>query len=108
MEALYIKISKFSIGSLFFDRYLFFDVEPYLADQLFIRRRIRVWFDREYEKDGSPYVAILCRVRKRDSAAFLAALEDLQKKMLLCGHPDYEERVGAIIKEMHGRERNAS
>jgi len=52
-EKLYWTISKFSIRSLFYDYFVFFDTTPYLADQLFIRHEVRVWFDREYAKDGS-------------------------------------------------------
>ena len=41
-EKLYLTISKFSIRSLFYDYFMFFDTTPYLADQLFIRHEVRV------------------------------------------------------------------
>ena len=50
-EKLYLTISKFSIRSLFYDYFMFFDTTPYLADQLFIRHEVRVWFDSEYAKE---------------------------------------------------------
>ena len=40
-EKLYWTISKFSIRSLFYDYFVFFDTMPYLADQLFIRHEIK-------------------------------------------------------------------
>ena len=36
-----------------------------------------------------PYRVIICRCRKRDVRAFMAAASELTNKMLLCGYPDY-------------------
>lgn len=96
-EKLYWTIEKFSLR---FDYFVFFDVYPYLADQVFIRHRVRVWFDCEYEKEGSPYLAIFCHVRKKDVTEFLSALEDLKKSMILCGYPSYEDDVAAMMNTM--------
>lgn len=114
-EKLYWTISKFSIRSLFYDYFVFFDTMPYLADQLFIRHEVRVWFDREYAKDGSPYLAIFCHVKKKDVPKFLAALEDLKNSMMLCGHPHYVEEISSFMDEiekmkgaLHGDENDAA
>lgn len=96
-EKLYWTIKKFSLR---YDYFLFFDTTPYLADQLFIRHKVRVWFDREYAKDGSQYLAIFCHVRKKDVPEFRAALEDLKKSMILCGHPKYQEEVSLFMDDM--------
>ncbi len=96
-EKLYWTIEKFSLR---FDYFLFFDTTPYLADQLFIKHQVRVWFDREYERAGSPYIAIICHVRKRDVPKFLAALEDLKKSMMLCGHPEYQTEISRFMDEV--------
>lgn len=96
-EKLYWTIKKFSLR---YDYFLFFDTTPYLADQLFIRHKVRVWFDREYTKDGSQYLAIFCHVRKKDVPEFRAALEDLKKSMILCGHPKYQEEVSLFMDDM--------
>ena len=89
-EKLYWTIEKFSLR---FDYFMFFDVESYLADQLFIKHKVRVWFGDEYKRDGSPYLAIFCKVKKKDVPAFLEALEELKKSMLICGYLDYEEEI---------------
>ncbi len=86
---------------------MFFDGYPCLADQAFIRHRVRVWFDREYEKEGTPYLAIFCHVKKKDVGEFLAALEDLKKSMILCGYPNYEADIRTFmetVKLMKGAE----
>lgn len=93
-EKLYWTIEKFSFR---YDYFMFFDTTPYLADQLFIRHQVRVWFDSEYAKEGSPYLAIFCHVRKKDVPKFLAALEDLKKSMMLCGHPNYEAEISSFM-----------
>ena len=93
-QPLYWPIQTFSLRYACF---LFFDTIPCLADQLFIRYRVRVWFEREYAKEGTPYIAVLCYVRKKDVPQLLDALEDLKKSMLLCGHPDYEREIHALM-----------
>ena len=111
-EKLYWTIEKFSFR---YDYFMFFDTTPYLADQLFIRHQVRVWFDSEYAKDGSPYLAIFCHVRKIDVPKFLASIEYLKKIMILCGHPHYEEEISYYMNEMermkgalHGDENDAA
>ena len=99
-EKLYWTISKFSFGSLFYDYFVFFDTKPYLADQLLIRHEVRVWFDQEYAKEDSPYLSIFCHVRKKDVPKFLAALEDLKKSMIICGHSHYEEVISSYMDKM--------
>ena len=96
-EKLYLTIEKFSLRYAYF---VFFDATPYLADSLFIRHKVRVWFEKEYTKEGSPYIAIFCHVRKRDIPEFLAALEDLKKSMLLCGYIDYEAEIGSLLDKV--------
>ena len=93
-DKLYWTIRKLSLR---FDYFTFFDTKPYLADQLFIRHQVRVWFDCEFEKDGFPYLAIMCHVRKKDVPKFLDALEDLKNSMLICGHTDYEAEVSMFM-----------
>lgn len=68
-----------------------------------------------HAKDGSPYLAIFCHVRKKDVPKFLAALEDLKKSMILCGHPHYEDEISSIMDKMekmkgaqHGDENDAA
>ena len=43
-KEIYLKIKKLSLR---YDYFLFFDTSEYLADQLFIRQKVRVWFDEE-------------------------------------------------------------
>ena len=96
-EDLYLPIQKFSLRFRYF---LFFDTKPYLADQLFIRHKVRVWFGNEYESEDSPYIGIFCRVKKQDVPEFLAALQELKRSMLICGHTDYETTISNLLKGM--------
>lgn len=93
-DKLYWTIEKFSLCYVYF---LFFDVERYLADQLFVKRKVRVWFGPEYKREDSPYIAISCHVKKKDVPAFLEALEELKKSMIICGYADYESEVDAFM-----------
>lgn len=96
-EKLYWTIEKFSLR---FDYFMFFDVESYLADQLFIKHKVRVWFGDEYKRVGSPFLAIFCKVKKKDVPAFLEALEELKKSMLICGYLDYEQSIDEFMTKI--------
>lgn len=82
----YWTIARFSRR---FSFYAIIDTEEHLADQLFIREQVRVWFGHEFVRSDSPYRIIFCKCRKRDVKAFERALEALPGKMLLCGYEDY-------------------
>lgn len=77
--------------SLFFRHYAFVDTNDYLADSLFIQEKVRVYFGREAHRSDSDCCIIFCKVRKRDEAAFLTALQKLPSKMLLWEHTDYPD-----------------
>lgn len=79
-------IEKFSF---FHNYFAIIDTADYLADQLFIKHQVRVAFGPEFVCPDAPYRVIMCKCRKRDVDAFLAAIRELPNKMLLCGHPDY-------------------
>ena len=78
-------------------RYAFIDTAEYLADQLFIKHKVKVKFEGEFTKPRYPYIVVECSVRKKDRERFLDALEELPNKMILMGHPDYEEACKEII-----------
>ena len=75
-------IEKFS---LFYSYFAIIDTADYLADQLFIKHKVRVGFGPEFVCPDAPYRVIMCKCRKRDVDAFLAAIRELPNKMLLCG-----------------------
>lgn len=75
-------------------------VPEYYADQLFIEHKVKVRFGREYRHHDYPYVIIFCKVRKSDRDRFLAALGGINRKMLLCGYPSYEEFCRTFIAKM--------
>lgn len=71
--------------SHFHTHFAFLDTEDYLADGLFIKHQVRVYFGDEFVSPGTPYRIIFCHVRKRDEKRFHAAMRELPNKMLLCG-----------------------
>lgn len=82
----YWTIRKFS---LLYSYYAIIDTTDYLADQLFVKNEVRVWFGQEYICPDGPYCVIFCKCRKRDTGAFESAMNELPRKMLLRGHTDY-------------------
>ena len=89
----YFKIRKWSMR---YDYYAFVDTADYLADSLFIKKRVRVRFGKEMKHPKEAYMVIFCKVLKKDTDRFLDALSELSNKMILCGHADYD----AFCKEI--------
>ena len=63
--------------------------------------RVTVRFGNEFQHPDQPYVVIFCKVRKRDRDRFLSALSELNRKMILCGYPGYEEFCTSFIAKMN-------
>lgn len=93
----YMQLNCFS---LLHDRYAFIDVPEYFADQLFIKHEVTVRFGREFGHPEHPFIIIFCKVRKRDTERFLAALGELDRKMILCGYPDYDRFCCRFMEQM--------
>lgn len=94
----YLTLERFS---MLYDHYAFIDVPEYYADQLFIQHQVTVRFGKEFQHSDHPYVVIFCKVRKRDRDKFLSALSELNRKMILCGYPGYEEFCASFITKMN-------
>ena len=96
-DQLFLPIEKFS---LFHRYYLFFDTEGRLAIPLFNRHHVRITAARQFRRESFSFVAVLCRVPKKDATRFDLAMEDLKKSMLITGHRTYQEEVSVMIDEM--------
>lgn len=96
-DRLYWHLKKFSLRHEYF---AYFDVPRYLADPLFVKREVTVWYDEELGRPDKPYVMIVCHVRKKDAQKFMKALEELKKSMVICGHLDYEETVSEMMNQL--------
>lgn len=87
-------------------QYMYLDHKDFLADQLFTSEKVHVRFGREMVKEGSDYVIVFCKIRKKDEERFLRALDRLPAKMLLFGFKEYtlvcEELTGMILKDKEG------
>lgn len=67
----YWTIRKFS---LLYSYYTIIDTTDYLADQLFVKNEVRVWFGQEYICPDGPYCVIFCKCRKRDIVRYMGHL----------------------------------
>jgi len=98
-----LKLTKFSLLNTHF---VFLDTEDYLADNLFIKHRARVYFGNEFVNKDNRYRVIFCYVRKWDEQRFHAAMEELPNKMLLFGNADYLnfclDTWGEMVKSREG------
>ena len=92
----YQMLNRFSLFNTYF---AFLDTENYLADGLFIKHQVRVYFGDEFVKPDFPYRISFCPVRKWDKARFHVAMRELPNKMLLCGNEDYLDAC-IYVREM--------
>ncbi|SFQ51621.1 hypothetical protein SAMN02910358_02601 [Lachnospiraceae bacterium XBB1006] len=93
----YLKLDNFSLFKVW---YAFIDTKDHLADQLFIRHKVRVYFIEDYQYPDADYQVIICKVKRKDEKEFLVALRELAAKMLLCGHSDYEVFSELLIEKL--------
>lgn len=93
----YFDLRKFSLNKKFF---AYVDTDQHLADLLFIKHKVRVKFGQEYAMPDTTYRVIMCSIAKKDVSGFLAALKELENKMILMGHVDYSEFCTALKEKM--------
>lgn len=98
----YIPLEKISLRYKYF---CFIDTKEYLADALFIKYKVRVWFQKEAHKPNTDFVFIFCKVKKSDINKFLEALGELKKKMILLGYSDYQNFCKEYCEIFSGTER---
>lgn len=84
--------------SLLYKYFCFVDVKKHFADNLLIKNKIRVWFGKEFANEGMDYVAIFCKVRKKDCAGFEKTMKELQSKILICGYGNYEDVCREVFR----------
>ena len=97
----YLKLDNFSPFKVW---YAFIDTKDHLADQLFIRHKVRVYFMGDYQYPDADYQVIICKVKRKDEREFLVALSELAEKMLICGHSDYEVFSELLIEKLENEE----
>ncbi len=87
--------------------YAYVDSCPLLAYNLFQRKQLRLRIKKAYGAEGLAYAIVICRVLKRDTGRFEEAMKELQNKMLLLGHRDYDQ-VCTDINRLFTEEVNKS
>ena len=86
--------------SPFSAEFFYFDVPDYKADDIFLEKGLYPRFFEEMSKDDSEYVLIRCRVKRRDRHKFVEAMNELARKMLLTGYPDYLDHAKEIWEQL--------
>lgn len=81
-EKNYWKLQKFSI---FYTYYAFIDSQDYLADQLFVKHKVKVDFGKEYCHKGSNYLVIFCKVRKTKKKRIHPSSRRIRKQNVING-----------------------
>ena len=83
--------------SLFTVPYVYVDHNSYLADNLFIQRKIVMKFKEEMARVDSPYCIIFCKVLKRDAQKLEDALEKLNLKSSITCLFKYDGSLSALF-----------
>ena len=71
MAVNYLNLDRFPI---LYNHYVFVDTSDYLADQLFIRHKVRVHFGEEMEHPEFPYIFIFCKITIFDTSYYASFL----------------------------------
>lgn len=84
--------------SLLFNYYVYVDKINYVADDIFIQEKLRVFFSETFVKDDCLYVLVNCKVFKWDTAKFRSAMKKLHNKFLLMDGKKYTDFLETIQK----------
>ena len=72
----FAKRDKFSLINTY---YAYLDVPGRLADVIFNNRKLKVYYEYDYEHPGGNYNTVVCHVRKKDAKKFEKAMKELDK-----------------------------
>lgn len=79
-------------SSLFRKYFIYVDVaDKNLADNVFIRNKLRVNFDSDVARPDKQFKGVICSVRKRDAEVFKKCMSELVNVVILRGYTGYEE-----------------
>ena len=94
------KFRRFLAGLLPFAHCMYIDVPEYFADSLFEKHGVMVKREYSLRRPGDEFLIVLCRIRRRDREKYLQAIGELDRKMILCGHPGYEAYCRQICEKL--------
>ncbi len=75
--------------SLLFDYYLYADVPDRYGEEILMDHGINIGFGKTLTHPDHKYILVSIKILKKDCLKFDAAMEDLERKILLTGHSDY-------------------
>lgn len=93
----FIKLGGFSF---FHYNYMYIDSSKYLADSLLTKNKLSIKFKGDYISPDGKYIVVFCKVKKDDEKKFNQTMEELERKMLLCGYTDYTSYYKDLFKKM--------
>ena len=76
---------------------VYLDTDDYHGIGPITRHGVRIKYKQEMTRPDEKYRLIFLRVLKKDEPKFIAAMEDLKTKMLICGHADYETHGAELV-----------
>lgn len=83
---------------------IYVDGPQYLSANSFAKHGIRPFRMKFFERDDTPYMAVLCNIPKKRLDDFLECMAELQKNMLICGYVDYEDFCRTLQAEFEAAE----
>lgn len=94
-----INFWKFKSANPFMVNYAYIDANEYLADNLFIKYKVKVHFGSEYQEPNTSFRIIRCKIRRGKEKPFEEALRELPNKAAIMGYPNYMEYcVGLMVR----------
>ena len=94
----YVLYGKTGLGPWLMYAYL--DVPENLAASVLAKHGVRGKVGHVMTRENESYILVQVKVHRDSREKFLAAMEDLKAKMLICGYRDYETHGGELIREI--------
>lgn len=81
---------------------IYVDTEQYIADNLFVKHGVAVQFKNEFRRENDKYILVNVTFWKWDLTKVNLALDELPKKMLICGNGDYLQYCENFMRDLTG------
>jgi hypothetical protein len=85
------------------NQFVYLDTEEDLAFSIFREHQITINVTDQFQHPEFEYLINICKVPKKYHKVFDECMSELEKKMLICGHTDYEKFCKFVIEGCKGK-----
>ena len=80
--------------------YAYVDTNNYLADRIFLEKRLNVKFLKDFYRHEDDYIIVFVKVKNKDVPEFMECIKELEKRLLITGHDDFSKIIDDTTRNL--------